>query len=49
MSFLVRDLKRNLIKFQKKFDLLKYNVDFRIKRGQIYDIQHDLNNLINNK
>lgn len=48
MSFLIRDFRRNLIRFQKKYNLFKYNVDFRIKRGQIYDIQHDLENLVNN-
>ena len=48
MSFLIRDFRRNLIKFQKKFNLFKYNIDFRRKRGQFYDINHDLENLQNN-
>ena len=30
---------------RKRFDLFKYNVKFRIQRGALYDLQHDIEGL----
>ena len=38
----VREIRRGFIMACKRFDLLKYNIKFRMKRGEFYDFEHDM-------
>ena len=38
----VREMRRGLIMTKKRLDLFKYNVKYRLKRGQMYDMRQDL-------
>ena len=38
----VREIRRGLIMARKRIDLFKYNVKYRMQRGQLYDLSDDV-------
>lgn len=45
----VREVRRGAILAKKRFDLLKYNLKFKLQRGGLYDIQQDIEGLRSHK
>ena len=44
----VQELRRGLIMAQKRYELLKYNIKYRMERGHFYDMEADLATLQSN-
>ena len=45
----VREISREAILAKKRFDLFKYNFNFKLQRGGLYDLQHDIEGLRSHK
>jgi hypothetical protein len=45
----VLEIRRGAILAKKRLDLFKYNMKFRVMRGSVYDIQHDIEGLRSHK
>lgn len=41
----VKFIRRGVINSRKRFNLFKYNINYKMERGQFYDLEHDIKSL----
>lgn len=44
----VKLIRRNLIVARKRLNFMKFNFEYKMQRGHMYDIEHDVKNLSTN-